>query len=183
MSASGDGWLLVIDLQPAFSHPESPWFTPALPEVSQRIEPLVERFGPRVTFTRFVPPATPFGSWRAYYEKYPFALRPEADWLWALDGRWSGRPTLDSHTFSKWLPELRQRCGPDPAIVLCGVSTDCCVLMTALAAVDDGAHVRVVQDACAAKSADVHERALAIMATRAPQLQITTLAEELERRT
>ncbi len=39
-------------------------------------------------------------------------------------------------------------------MVLCGVSTDCCVLMTALAAVDDGVAVRVVADACAAKTPD-----------------------------
>jgi nicotinamidase-related amidase len=176
-SASGD-WLLVIDLQPAFSHPESAWFTPTLPDVSGRIEVLVERFGPRVTFTRFIPPATPFGSWRNYYGKWPFALRAESAWLWALDARWAGQPTLDTHTFSKWLPKLRAICG-EREVVLCGVSTDCCVLMTALAAVDDGAQVRVVADACAARTSQAHDRALEIMAARAPQLRITTVAEEL----
>ncbi len=34
---------------------------------------------------------------------------------------------------------MRERLRDDGAVVLCGVSTDCCVLMTALAAVDDGA--------------------------------------------
>ena len=88
-------------------------------------------------------------------------------------------PDVDTHTFSKWRPEMRARCAGDAAVVLCGVSTDCCVLMTALAAVDDGAHIRVVDDACAAKTAEDHARALAIMATRAPQLRIVTVAEEL----
>lgn len=171
-------WLMVIDLQPAFSHPDSPWFTPALPTIVPRIEQLVQRFGPLVTFTRFVPPRTPSGSWRAYYDKWPFALRPESDWLWALDPPWTGRPTLDTHTFSKWLPEMRGHTG-EAAVVLCGVTTDCCVLMTALAAVDDGAHVRIVEDACAAKTPEHHAHALAIMATRAPQLRIVTVAEEL----
>ncbi|HYZ63116.1 MAG TPA: cysteine hydrolase [Acetobacteraceae bacterium] len=173
-------WLMVIDVQPAFSHPESPWFTPTLEEVSRRIELLVDRFGARVTFTRFVPPAAPFGSWTSYYARWPFALRPEAESLWALDRRWAGRPTLDSHTFSKWLPTMRERIGAED-VVMCGVSTDCCVLMTALAAVDDGAHVRVVEDACAAKTEELHRRALAIMGDRAPQLRITTVAEELAR--
>ena len=36
-------------------------------------------------------------------------------------------------------------------IVLTGVSTDCCVLSTALAAADAGVHVRVVADACAGR--------------------------------
>ncbi len=75
MSGTGDDWLMVIDLQPAFSHPDSPWFTPALVEVSRRIATLVPAFGERVLFTRFVPPAEPGGSWRRYYgEKWPFAL-------------------------------------------------------------------------------------------------------------
>ena len=179
---TGGDWLMVIDLQPAFSHPQSPWFTPTLPAVSRRIETLVAAFGSRVVFTRFVPPKAPSGSWRSYYAKWPFAIQAEADWLWALDPPWSARPSLASHTFSKWLPEMRERCGHERHIVLCGVSTDCCVLMTALAAVDDGVHVRVVEDACAAKSAEAHARALDILATRAPQLQIVTVAEELARR-
>ncbi len=64
---------------------------------------------------------------------------------------------------------------------MCGVSTDCCVLATALAAVDGGAHVRVVADACAAKSAEIHEQALQIMAARAPQLALVTTAGECSR--
>ncbi len=183
MTGAGRDWLMVIDLQSAFSHPESPWFTPSVAPIGRRIEDLVERFGARVVFTRFVPPETPFGSWRAYYEKWPFALRSEAGWLWALDAPWTGRRTLDTHTFSKWLPEMRERCAGDAAVILCGVTTDCCVLLTALAAVDDGVHVRVVDDACTAKTAEHHARALALMATRAPQLRIVTVAEELACRT
>jgi nicotinamidase-related amidase len=171
-------WLMVIDLQPAFSHPSSPWFTPSLAHVKPHIAALVERFGERSLFTRFVPPAAPFGSWLPYYERWPFALAPESEPLWQLDPPWQGRPSIASHTFSKWIPEITARLGPDPAVVLCGVSTDCCVLMTALAAVDGGAHVRVVADACAAKSDSIHAAALALMATRAPQLAITTAADE-----
>lgn len=170
--------LVAIDLQPAFSHPESPWFTPGLDEVAGRIERLLPRFGGRIVFTRFVPPTAPFGSWLRYYERWPFALEPASHWLWSLENRWSGYRSVASHTFSKWTSELRDQVGEGEA-VLCGVSTDCCVLMTALAAVDDGAHVRVIADACAAKSTDVHEGALALMATRSPQLRITTVAEEL----
>lgn len=172
-------WLMVIDMQPAFAHPDSPWFTPTLDEVAGRIERLVARFGDRVLFTRFVPPGAPWGSWRPYYDKAPWALQPEAAWLWELDARWAGRPGFGKHTFSKWGAEARQVIGPEDTAVLCGVSTECCVLMTALAAVDDGAHVRVVADACASKTTDAHDRALALMAGRAPQLRITTVAQEL----
>lgn len=180
MTGEGD-WLMVVDLQPAFSHPGSPWFTPALAEAAQRIKTLVPLFGSRVLFTRFVPPRTVSGSWRRYYEKWPFALDPASDWLWAVDAPWAGRPSIASHTCCKWLPEAHDRFAPDAAVVLCGVSTDCCVLATALAAVDAGADVRVVADACAARTEAAHAGALGIMAARAPQLRIATTAEERAR--
>ena len=175
-------WLLVIDLQPAFSHPDSPWFTPSLANAAPAVAELVASFGERVLFTRFVPPARPVGSWVPYYRRWPFALDPANAELWALDAAWTGRPSVASHTFAKWLPEVRQRLGAAATAVLCGVSTDCCVLMTALAAVDDGASVRVVADACAAKTPALHARALDLMADRAPQLLVTTMAEERARR-
>lgn len=171
-------WLVVIDLQPAFAHPDSPWFTPGLAEAGPHIASLVPSFGERVVFTRFVPPVTAVGSWVGYYERWPFALRPDSQWLWDLAVPWQTRPSFASHTFSKWLPGLHDRFGCDPAVVLCGVSTDCCVLMTALAAVDGGAQVRVVADACAAKTPALHARALDLLAGRAPQLTIVTAAAE-----
>ena len=62
--------------------------------------------------------------------------------------------------------------------MLCGVSTDCCVLATALAAIDAGAHVRVVADACAAEPA-LHRAALDLLARRSPQLRLSTVEAEL----
>ena len=64
-------------------------------------------------------------------------------------------PQRRRHTFSKW-NEVRAHLGGGEA-VLCGVSTDCCVLMTALAAVDDGVPIRVIADACAAKTRHAHD--------------------------
>ena len=118
------------------------------------------------------------GSWTRYYERWPFALDPAFGWLWALDAPWQDRASLASHTFSKWVPAAQATVDPGAALVLCGVSTDCCVLMTALAAVDDGRQVRVVADACAAKTPAHQARALELLAGRAPQLSIVTAAEE-----
>jgi nicotinamidase-related amidase len=174
-------WLMVIDLQPAFSHPDSPWFTSSVSEVAERIEPLVPLYDGRVLFTRFLPPVEIAGSWRDYYAKWDFATRAENGWLWNLDDRWKGRRSVASHTFSKWVPETIAHLGPEPEVSMCGVSTDCCVMMTALAAVDHGAHVRVIADACAAKSNDIHEGALALMRLRAPQLSLVSIARERER--
>ncbi len=64
-------------------------------------------------------------------------------------------------------------------MVLAGVSTDCCVLSTALAAADAGVRVRVVADACAGVSDADHERALAVMALYGPLIEIVTSDEIL----
>ena len=174
---------MVIDHQPAFAHPDSPWFCSALAEATRRIEELVPLYGDRVLFTRFVPPAEPQGSWRDYYEHWRFAVEPDADWLWPVSHPWAHRPSIASHTFSKWTSEARAFFGDETEISLCGVSPHCCVMGTAFAAIDAGARVRVISDACAAKSPDVQARALDVLASRAPQLTIVTTAEECRRLT
>ena len=56
---------------------------------------------------------------------------------------------IDRTTFGKWDTETGRALGNPDAIVLAGVTTDCCVLSTALAAADAGVHVTVAADACA----------------------------------
>ncbi len=174
MSAGPPPWLVVVDLQRAFAEPRSPWFTPGVERVAGVVADLAPRFGARVVFTRFVPPRDIEGSWRAYYEKWPFAVATRDSDLWSVIGPWERAASIASHTFSKWVPELRALVGFHPTLVLCGVSTDCCVLATALAAVDGGAQVHVVADACAAKTPELHETALQMMRGRAPQLEVIT---------
>ena len=88
---------------------------------------------------------------------------------------------MDRPTFSKWGPELREAAGPSGTLVLCGVATDCCVLCTALPAADAGMFVRVVGDACAGATPEAHRSALTVMRGYAPQIEVTTVAEELAR--
>jgi nicotinamidase-related amidase len=59
-------------------------------------------------------------------------------------------------------------------MVLTGVSTDCCVISTALAAADAGVAVKVVTDGCAGLSPADHQRALDAMALYAPLIELTT---------
>jgi nicotinamidase-related amidase len=59
-------------------------------------------------------------------------------------------------------------------MVLVGVSTDCCVLSTALAAADAGVRVTVVADACAGVSVEDHQRALNAMALYQPLIEIVS---------
>jgi nicotinamidase-related amidase len=169
--------LAVIDMQRVFGDPGSPWLAPRFAEIVAPVRRLAEAFAPRVVFTRFVAPAVPDGAWRQYYEQWPFALQPPDAKIYQLAEPFAGLagPTLDATTFSKWGPDLAARAGGGP-LVLAGVSTDCCVLSTALAAADDGIPVRVVGDACAGVDDESHANALHIMRLYSPLVEVVTLA-------
>lgn len=170
-------WLVVIDMQEVFGDPGSQWFTPGYPQIEPTVERLVRHFGDRVLFTRFVAPAEPTGAWIPYYRQWPFALVPETDSIWDLMPAFgaSGHRVISATTFGKW-PVIEPVVGPDAELVLVGVSTDCCVLSTALAAADAGVHVRVVADACAGLTVEDHQRALDAMALYGPLIEIVTAA-------
>lgn len=167
------GHLVVIDLQRVFADPASGWFTPRFAELLDPVGRLVAAYRSAVTFTRFVAPDQPVGAWQEYYRQWPFARQPPDAPLYALVDRFAGRPSLALPTFGKWGPELAARAGAE--LVVAGVTTDCCVISTVLAAADAGVKVRVVTDACAGSTDDNHERALAIMALYAPLVELTTL--------
>jgi nicotinamidase-related amidase len=173
--------LVVIDMQHVFGDPDSEWFTPRFAEIVPRIASLVDRFAPRVTFTRFVAPTEPVGAWRAYYERFPFARQPADAPLYDLVEPFDryAADAVAAPTFGKWGPELAQRIG-DGDLVLAGVSTDCCVISTALPAADAGVRVRVVADACAGATDDSHADALAVLSLYAPLIDVVA-ATDLDR--
>jgi nicotinamidase-related amidase len=174
-------WLGVIDMQRVFAEAGSGWFTPGLAGIVGPIKELAAAFGPRTVFTRFLAPATPSGSWAKYYERWPFALRPPDAGLYRLIDDFAdvAGPTVDATTFGKWTPEMAAKVGPGGRLVLAGVSTDCCVLSTALAAADAGIEVSVVADACAGVSDETHRKALDVMRLYAPLIEVVTLADVL----
>ena len=173
-------WLTVIDMQRVFAEPDSPWLTPRFAEIVTPIQRLAAAFRPRVIFTRFLAPEVPEGAWRRYYAQWPFALQPPGARIYELVDEFAGEPgpTLDATTFSKWGPELSARTGGGP-LVLAGVSTDCCVLSTALAAADAGTPVRVVADACAGVDDETHAATLRILQLQSPLIEVVSLTDVL----
>ena len=171
------GLLAVIDMQRVFAEPGSPWATPRFAEAAAGVRLLLPAFAERVTFTRFVAPDRPTGAWRAYYARWPFALQPPDAPLWRLTDEFADRAAhiMDATTFGKWTPELATRVGPGGRLVLAGVSTDCCVLSTALAAADAGVETLVVSDACAGVDDDSHARALDVMELYGPLVRVVTV--------
>ena len=174
-------WLVAIDLQVIFADPGSAWRTPEFDRAAAATATLLPAFAERVVCTRFVAPERPTGAWTDYYADWPFALVPPTDPLYELVPPFAGRdgPVVSATTFGKWGPDLAAVVGPDAPLVLTGVSTDCCVLSTALAAADAGRQVLVVADACAGVSEADHQRALDAMALYAPLIRITDVAAVL----
>ncbi|WP_404437615.1 cysteine hydrolase [Microbacterium aerolatum] len=175
-------WLVVIDPQNIFASSDSAWGSPFFAETMPRIRSLADAFGGRVLVTRWMPTADRSTSWGEYFEAWPFADQPPTDELFDLVPDAAGlspRATLDLPTFGKWGPELESIVGHGGRIVLAGVSTDCCVLSTALAAADAGARVTVVTDACAGSTAENHAAAVHVMGLYPPQITLATAAEVL----
>ncbi|MCK0110737.1 cysteine hydrolase [Ornithinimicrobium sp. F0845] len=181
-SAGTDPWLVVIDAQVIFADPESKWGAPRFPEIVEPVRRLAAAFGDRVVLTRWVPPAQKIGSWVPYFEQFTFADQPPNHRLFDLvpaAADLGARHTLAEPTFGKWGDQLRALTGPTPHLVLAGVATDCCVISTALPAIDDGAQITVVSDACAGSDDTNHQRALDAMALYAPQLFVRTTEQVL----
>ncbi|MGE5137576.1 MAG: cysteine hydrolase family protein [Gemmatimonadota bacterium] len=179
-SAGAPPWLAVIDMQRVFAEPGSPWRAPRFAEIVAPVRALAAAHGERVTFTRFTAPPRPAGAWRRYYQQWPFALQPPDAPLYDLVDEFAahrGR-TVDATTFGKWGPALAARAGQGP-LVLAGVSTDCCVLSTALAAADAGVQVQVVAGACAGADDGSHAEALHILGLYSPLVEVVTLADAL----
>ncbi|TAM69341.1 MAG: cysteine hydrolase [Microbacteriaceae bacterium] len=183
-AASADAslpWLVAIDMQTIFADPTSAWASPDYANASAGIRRLLPHFDDRVIYTRFIAPERPIGAWLPYYENWPFALVPADDPLYDVMHEFdtTGRAVVSRTTFGKWGDELAAAMHGGSDMVLAGVSTDCCVLSTALGAADAGVHVRVVSDACAGVSPVDHQRALDAMALYGPLIEIVTVDQVL----
>jgi nicotinamidase-related amidase len=170
-------WLMIIDMQRIFGEPSSEWATPGYEAASAGVQRLLGAFESRVCFTRFMAPEQPTGAWITYYEKWPFALDPVNAPLYELTDEFVSVPgtIVDRMTFGKWDAEADRILGHPQELVLAGVTTDCCVLSTALAACDAGVHVTVAADACAGITGIDHQRALDAMALYSPMIDVANL--------
>lgn len=174
-------WLVIVDMQRIFGDAGSPWATPGFDDVVPRIHSLADGFGDRVVFTRFVAPETPAGAWIEYYREWSFALQPVDAPAYEIVDELdvAGRPVLSRTTFAKWGPELAGATGGSDRLVIAGVSTECCVLGTVLAAADAGVHVTVVADACAGPDPRLRQSALDVMASYGPLVTLRDTADLL----
>ncbi|MDR1806917.1 MAG: cysteine hydrolase [Propionibacteriaceae bacterium] len=174
------GTLVVIDMQKVFGTEGSDWYTAGFGAIVPAIARLEEAFGESVVLTRYVSPDRPWGAWIPYFQDWPAELQPREAEVWDIVTELDrpGAPVVTAVTFSKWGPELAGLIR-DNRMILTGVSTDCCVLSTALAAADAGVEVWVVSDATAGLDADTEKQALYIMSLYGPLIKIVTADEAL----
>ncbi|GAB0118012.1 cysteine hydrolase family protein [Acidisoma sp. 7E03] len=173
-------WLLVIDMQRAFADPPSPWASADFYRALPQVERLVAAYGRRVILTRYVAPMPPTGAWVGYFETWPSLLLPAHDPAWDLKLPVPEGAIVESRpTFGKWDAAMAARVGPSASLAICGVATECCVLATVLAAVDDGRSVRLVVDACAGGTPEAHAQTLGVLAGAAPLVRCVETAELL----
>jgi len=178
-------WLVVVDAQRIFASPDSPWGSPMFPGIVEPVRRLAGAHVGRTVLTRWVAPQPATGSWAPYMAEWEFAQRPADDPLFGLVDEVADLADPPDHhvvtatTFGKWVPDLVALTGEAPHLVLTGVSTDCCVLSTALAAADAGATVTLVRDACAGSTPDNHAAALHVMGLYPPQITIVSADEAL----
>jgi nicotinamidase-related amidase len=173
--------LVVIDMQRAFRD-EGQWQVPHYQEIVPVIGQLQDSLGAGTVFTRFIRDDAETGAWAAYYRRW-LGMRFPADspaWDITLDVP-ADAPVIDAPTFSKWGPELAALVPEGAGMVLAGVATDCCVLSTALGAVDAGRFVTVVSDACAAVSDEAQQQTLALLELLSPMCEVVTSRELLAR--
>lgn len=173
--------LVIIDPQKIFAAKESPWCSPFFTQAFHNISRLVPHFPDTTTITRWLPTAERAGtSWEAYFHAWPFADVGPEDWLYELvpEAQALGLDeTVDEPTFGKWGTQLQKHTGDAPHLILTGVSTDCCVISTALAAVDAGATVTVVTDAVAHSTTEAGQATLDVMALYEPQILLRSTDE------
>jgi nicotinamidase-related amidase len=148
---------LCIDMQNIFA-PGGVWQTPWMERVLPAVVTLTALNPERTIFTRFITPETPDkrpGRWQQYFQRWKQATRAELPpqqldlvpelQRFAPPALVVDKPGYSAFTSPKLYPLLIER--KVGTVILSGTETDVCVLATALAAVDLGFRVVIVEDA------------------------------------
>lgn len=173
--------LVVIDMQEIFQRPGGQWGVPNYEQITPQVQALADAFAQRTVWTRFVRDPQEHGSWGPYYQRWDECRLDPQDPAWEITLPTSPEdPVIDRPTFSKWGEELAALVEGYRGFVVCGVTTDCCVLSTVLGAVDAGVQVTVVTDACAGLTEESHRDTLRVLELLEPMVRLTTVADLLD---
>lgn len=190
--------ILVIDLQNVYQ-PGQPWGCPSFPRSLENVKTLLDTVGalatpPQVFLTQFVEDPQAGGMWAEYNRlNHDINAEPWMSELVAPLAHYAGQyPVCQKSTYSSMpIPELQQAAQgllaqgeeDDQApgrVVLTGVVAECCVLATAIEAIDMGCHVVYLRDACSGVSEETEQAVLKVLeGLSPPHVTIMTTAEYL----
>jgi nicotinamidase-related amidase len=126
--------------------------------------------------TRFLPPDPIKGQgWIDYYKDIPKEMHNKEYPGYKLSNGVPKDIIISASTFGKWNAiqnHFNNIIDEFDKVYITGVSTDCCVLTTALAAVDSGIKVFIVENACSAENKEDHNRAINVMKGYGPNLNV-----------
>lgn len=162
--------LLVIDMQNAYTD-EGPWTCPDMDQATENILELMksDTFG-QIIFTMFIATDEPVGKWIDYNEiNREVNENAEMNRLIPLLEPYSEQyPVYTKSAYSsmdiKEVKDAVEACMKrGDSLVLTGVVSECCVLATAFDAIDMGAHVIYIRDACAGVNDETEEDVMDIL--------------------
>ena len=172
--------LVIIDMQVIFGEPSSQWYVPGYESAAEKIATIANRFDGPIVWTRFVRDPAEEGRWAAYYDRWDQCREAPDSRVWDLTLQPDpSDKLLSTSRFSKWGTELDALTDHAEELVLCGVATDCCVLSTALGAVDAGKSVVLIEDACAGVTPEAHTKALSLLKLLEPMTTTVQSSEVL----
>jgi nicotinamidase-related amidase len=144
--------ILVTDMQNVYTQGQE-WACLDTEGISLKIADIAavaKERGADVCLTRFMPPQTPEGTWKEYNKKY--AGINANSWLNELvptvKELTQTFPVYDKSVYSSLsIPQIREAARTATRVVLTGVVAECCVLWTAVDAIDLGCKVIYLTDA------------------------------------
>ena len=164
-----DDMILVIDMQNVY-RPGQPWGCHTFDRACRNIRKLLETSPGAAYFTKFIASPNPDGVWKEY-NRVNREIN-ENPWMNAIADELSDfarrYPVLEKSVYSSMkIPEIRAAAHGGRNVVLTGVVSECCVLSTCMEAIDLGAHVVYLRDACAGDCAET-ETAVETVLSRLP---------------
>ena len=164
--------LLIVDFQNVYL-PGREWACPSMPKAMENTRRLLDAAGaPEYVMTKYVAPAAPVGRWAQYNEAYrdinanaflaelADEMEPYAPGAAAVIGK-STYSSMDSEA-------VRAAMTGKKAVVLAGVTAECCILATMMDAIDLGYEVVYLRDCVAGQTAELEAEVRGIAEIFAP---------------
>ena len=172
--------LVVVDMQNAYLEDQC-WACTSTSQCVKNIIALIESGAvDNVVFTEYLAPKNPVGTWVTYNE---VNAEVNADpWLNAvideLQPYAEKYPLYDKSTYSSYgNPDFKALMEKADRFVMSGVMAECCVLATAIDAIDTGIPLVYLTDACSGSSKEYEEATVRMMEFAATHATVMTCEE------